>query len=72
MGRERMGLVHHEAAEAAAETMEKLVQDDGSSVCQTVHDNSCRKAMKRGRSTTSREKPPYEQPMKRSRFYTIL
>jgi hypothetical protein len=40
MWREGMGLVHHEATEAAAETMEKLVQDDGSSVCQTVHDNS--------------------------------
>jgi hypothetical protein len=27
--------------------------------------------MKRGRPTTSRDKPPYEQPKKRSRFCTI-
>jgi hypothetical protein len=63
-----MGLADREAAVQAGENF------DQSNVAEGVSDSSQiipATSMKCGRPTTSREKPPYGQPKKRTRFCTI-
>jgi hypothetical protein len=70
--RDGMGVADREAAEAA---MASGVATDHDDVADCVSGDTEMSipgtGLKRGRPTTSRDKPPYEQPKKRSRFCTI-
>jgi hypothetical protein len=70
--RDGMGLVDREAAEAAMDAGENIEHANVAECMSTSTQLTVpEKSMKRGRPTTSRDKPPYEQPKKRSRFCTI-
>jgi hypothetical protein len=70
--RDGMGLADREAAEAAMVTAENIVDDDvGDCVSDSTLVTIQGTGMKHGRPTTSRDKPPYEQPKKKSRFCII-